>query len=107
MASTSRAVESRGMISGCARKHHLGHPIVFPLQLSGATSQRQGRRNQFDPKGKVCMTSTFLGKWRFSFQWSIEYNNFVVYRPYRSGTYSNLWIYTGPPSSDTNIAFIR
>ena len=53
------------------------------------------------------MTSTFLGKWRFSFQWSTEYNNFVVYRPYRSGSYSNLWIHTGPPMRETNIAFVR
>jgi uncharacterized protein YjbI with pentapeptide repeats len=53
------------------------------------------------------MTSTFLGKWRLSFQWGPDYNNYVVYRPRRDGDLSVLFVYTGPPRPETNIAFIR
>lgn len=53
------------------------------------------------------MTSTFLGKWRFSFQWANTYNNFVVYRPFRPGNLTNLFVFIGDPRSDTHIAFIQ
>jgi len=52
------------------------------------------------------MTSTFLGKWRISFQWSIEYNNFVVYTQ-KDHDFTVLHTYTGPPIPQTNVAFIR
>lgn len=53
------------------------------------------------------MTSTFLGKYRLSFQWAATYNNFVVYRPRSSADITVLHTYTGPPRPETNIAFIR
>ena len=53
------------------------------------------------------MTSTFLGKWRLSFQWSTEYDNYVLYRPQGDSDLTVLHVYTGPPRPETNIAFIR
>ena len=51
------------------------------------------------------MTSTFLGKWRLSFQWAAEYDHYVVYRP--TGYLTVLFTYKGPPVPESNIAFIR
>src|ERR1051326_8645992 len=53
------------------------------------------------------MTSTFLGKWRFSFQWAVEYNNYIIYGPERRSSLSDLYTYTGPAIKATNFAFIR
>jgi uncharacterized protein YjbI with pentapeptide repeats len=53
------------------------------------------------------MTSTFLGKWRLSFQWSTEFDNYVIYRPRTNRDLTVLHVFTGPPRSETNIAFIR
>ena len=54
------------------------------------------------------MTSTFLGKWRLSFQWSCEYNHYVVYRHALAQGISAICLCTtGSPLRETNIAFIR
>ena len=59
-------------------------------------------------KGKADMTSTFLGKWRISFQWAAEYDHYVIYRPApRTMTITVLHTYKGSPLRETNIAFIQ